>query len=381
MPYQTLVQQAFVKHFDYPAQGIWAAPGRVNLIGDHTDYNDGFVLPAAIDFATYVAAAKRNDHRVRVVALDLDGQLGEINLAEIRFNTEQMWLNYVAGTIQALLTRYPQVTGADIVVSGNVPLGAGLSSSASFEIALLKALSSLYGLTLDGELAAKLGQSAENDFVGCNCGIMDQFISAQGKAKHAMLLDCRSLDYQHSPLPDGLQIVIINSNVKRGLVDSQYNARRAQCESVARALGKRALRDVSMAELMSNKDKLDEQALLRARHVISENTRTEQAVLAMQNNDIAQLSQLMRASHLSLQQDFEVSTKELDGLVAIVQDVVGERGGVRMTGGGFGGCVVALVPDDLVPLVKTRVNALYPAQFGLVADIYQCTAVDGAFSL
>ena len=374
-----LVQQVFTERFGYESEGVFHGPGRVNLIGDHTDYNDGFVLPAAINFGTDIAAAKRADNSIRVIAIDCDMDSAEFALDSITFNREKMWVNYVAGTLQALLTLYPDVQGADLVVSGNVPLGAGLSSSASFEIAILKTMAALYQLPLSGEVAAQLGQAAENTFVGCNCGIMDQFISALGQAEHAMLLDCRSLTYQDSPVPQGLEIVIVNSNVQRGLVDSEYNTRRTQCEQVAQTLQKPALRDVSLDQLSAHQAQLDPVSFRRARHVITENARTEQALVAMQNHDIAALSALMKASHQSLKDDFEVSTKELDGIVTIIDDVIGQSGGVRMTGGGFGGCVVALVPTVMVESVVDRVKQDYPAQFGLTPEVYLCSPATGAF--
>jgi len=374
-----IVEQSFAEHYGYGPEEVFHAPGRVNLIGDHTDYNDGFVLPAAINFGTDIAAALRNDNTVRVLALDCNSESAEFSLDSISFDTEKMWVNYVGGTLLALMKEYPQIKGVDLVVSGDVPLGAGLSSSASLEIAILKAVARLNKLLLDGVKAALIGQDAENNFVGCNCGIMDQLISAMGKDGHAMLLDCRSLSFEDVVIPADLEIVIVNSNVKRGLVDSEYNTRREQCEAVAQLLNKTALRDVTMAELDANKERLHEVSFRRARHVITENERTEATLQALLANDIASLSRLMKASHCSLKDDFEVSTKELDGLVAIIDEVIAEEGGVRMTGGGFGGCVVALVPKAKVKDVVAAVTRQYPQQFSLAADIHVCRATVGAF--
>lgn len=370
----------FVAQFQQQPTALVHGPGRVNLIGDHTDYNDGFVLPAAINFGTDIAATARDDRMVNVLAIDCDGEFGSFSLDDIQFNQDKMWLNYVAGTLQALLTVFPNIKGADLVVSGNVPQGAGLSSSASFEIAILKTFSTLFDLELDGVKAALLGQKAENEFVGCNCGIMDQLVSAMGKESNAMLLDCRALTFEHAPIPDNMALVIINSNVKRGLVDSEYNTRREQCEAVAQFFARPALRDVSLAELEAAQSDIEPILYKRAKHVVSENARTTMALIALKANDMAKMSELMRGSHLSLKDDFEVTTPEMDYLVEIVHEVLGNQGGVRMTGGGFGGCVVALAPTDKVDEIKSVVAQNYQSKTGLKEDIYVCIAKDGAFA-
>lgn len=268
-----LVQQLFEQQFQRSAEVISHAPGRVNLIGDHTDYNDGFVLPAAINYGTTIAASAREDKVVKVYAHDCDQQINEFTLSEIVFDQQMMWSNYVKGTLQALMKKHPDINGANLVVTGNVPQGAGLSSSASFEIAILKTFAQLYQLDLDGISAALIGQQAENNFVGCNCGIMDQLISAMGQQGHAMLLDCKDLSFEDAPIPDDLTLFIVNSNVKRGLVDSAYNLRRQQCEAVAKFFGVSALREVSMAQLNSAQEKIEPELFKRARHVVSENAR------------------------------------------------------------------------------------------------------------
>ena len=379
MSRQESIRQRFNLHFGYQPKAVFHGPGRVNLIGDHTDYNDGFVLPAAINFGTDIAASLNNDTKVRVLAIDCNNETTEFDLSDIEFDEDKMWANYIGGTLLSLMKVFPDIKGADLVVSGNVPLGAGLSSSASFEIAVLKTFAQLNGLALDGIKAALIGQEAENNFVGCNCGIMDQLISSMGQDNHAMLLDCRSLTFEDAPMPDGMNIVIVNSNVKRGLVDSEYNTRREQCEKVSAHLGKVALRDVTMAELNANKADLSDVEYRRARHVITENERTVAALNAMKANDTATLSLLMKESHNSLRDDFEVTTKELDGLVSMISEVIGEEGGTRMTGGGFGGCVVTLVPDHLVKKVFEVVKTKYPKEYGLEPDVYVCTASVGAF--
>jgi len=376
---QALVQILFEQQFKRSAEIVCHAPGRVNIIGDHTDYNDGFVLPAAINYGTTIAASTREDNIIKVYAHDCDQQTNEFSLDEISFDQQMMWSNYVKGTLQALMKKHPDIKGANLVVTGNVPQGAGLSSSASFEIAILKAFAELYQLTLNGINAALLGQQAENDFVGCNCGIMDQLISAMGQKDHAMLLDCKDLSFEDAPIPDDLTLFIVNSNVKRGLVDSEYNLRREQCEAVANHFGVSALRDVTLAQLNTDKAQIEPVLFKRARHVISENERAINTLTALKNNDMATISAAMKASHISLRDDFEVTTKEMDGLVDMIDAVVGEEGGVRMTGGGFGGCVVALVPTELVAQVEYVVNNKYESKFGLKPSVYLCTATQGAF--
>ena len=311
--------------------------------------------------------------------MTVSNKTAEFSLDDIQFNQLQMWVNYVAGTLQLLQQHYPVITGADLVVSGNVPQGAGLSSSASFEIALLKTFTDLYQLPLDGIKAALLGQKAENDFVGCNCGIMDQLISALGAQGHAMLLDCRQLTFKDAPIPDDLALFIVNSKIKRGLVDSEYNKRREQCEQVARHFNQTALRDVSLPMLETQRSQLGELLYKRARHVITENTRTQATLEALKNSDLGSISQLMHDSHKSLSRDFEVSTPQIDKLVNIIAGFVGDQGGARMTGGGFGGCVVALVTYALVEPLTQLIESEYLALCGISPEIYICQATRGAF--
>ncbi|PKI16611.1 galactokinase [Colwellia sp. 12G3] len=374
-----LAQQLFEQQFKCSAQIVCHAPGRVNLMGDHTDYNDGFVLPAAINYGTTIAASSRQDNVIKVYAHDCEQQTNEFSLNEITFDQQLMWTNYVKGTLQALMAKYPDIKGANLVVTGNVPQGAGLSSSASFEIAILKTFSQLYQIDLEGVSAALMGQQAENNFVGCNCGIMDQLISAMGQKNHAMLLDCKDLSFEDAAIPEDLVLFIVNSNVKRGLVDSEYNLRRKQCEKVALYFGVSALREVTLAQLNSAKEQIDPVLFKRARHVITENTRAITTFNALKQNNMATISTVMKASHTSLRDDFEVSTKEMDGLVAIIESVLGANGGVRMTGGGFGGCVVALVPKSMVEQVKDVVSSRYEEEFFLKPSFYLCTATQGAF--
>ena len=379
MDNQTL-SATFQQFYGEPPALVAHAPGRVNLIGEHTDYNEGFVFPAAINFGTWVAAAKRIDDVINVTAMDYDNQQNEFALTDIQYDENQGWANYVRGVVKVLKEAMPEFSGANLLVTGNVPQGAGLSSSASFEIAILKAISALYALPLDGVKAALLGQKAENTFVGCSCGIMDQLISAMGNEGQAMLLDCQSLDIQHSPLPDSHQIVIINSNVKRGLVDSEYNLRREQCEEGAAILGVSSLREANMTMLEETKSRMSDVVYRRAKHIITENQRTLEASEALKMGDIQTVSTAMAQSHVSMRDDFEITVRPIDYLVEIIDEVLGNTGGVRMTGGGFGGCVVALAPTDKVDAVKQVVADKYFDETGYQADIYVCTATQGAFA-
>lgn len=373
------VKSAFQQVLNYTPTHIIQAPGRVNLIGEHTDYNDGFVLPCAINYQTVVAAAKREDSIVRLVSVDYANQIDEFDLTqEITFQQDKMWANYIRGVVKFLQQRGYQFMGADICVSGNVPQGAGLSSSAALEVVIGQTFKELYHLDISQADVALNGQQAENEFVGCNCGIMDQMISAKGVENHAMLLDCRSLETQAVSMPEDIAVVIINSNKKRGLVDSEYNTRRQQCEEAARIFGVKALRDVTIEQFEQRVAELDPVVAKRARHVITENARTVEAAQALRNHDINRMGELMADSHASMRDDFEITVKEVDTLVDIVKSVIGDQGGVRMTGGGFGGCIVALVPPTLVDDVKLAVESQYQPATGLKESIYVCQAKNGA---
>jgi len=373
------VNAAFSQVFGYQASHEIQAPGRVNLIGEHTDYNDGFVLPCAIDYQTLVAAAKRDDSIVRVIAVDYGNEVDEFDLTQpIEFQPDRMWANYIRGVVKCLLDRGYRFNGADISVSGNVPQGAGLSSSAALEVVIGQTFKELYQLDISQAEVALNGQQAENEFVGCNCGIMDQLISAEGKENHALLIDCRSLQTKAVSMPDDMVVMIINSNKKRGLVDSEYNTRREQCEEAARIFGVKALRDVSIEQFTARESELSELVAKRARHVITENDRTEEAALALSRGDIKRMGELMAQSHASMRDDFEITVKEVDTLVDMVKEVIGDEGGVRMTGGGFGGCIVSLVPPSLVDRVIKAVEEGYQAATGLKESIYICKAKDGA---
>lgn len=336
------VKTSFSQVIDEDATHIFQAPGRVNIIGEHTDYNDGFVLPCAINYQTVIAASKRDDNLVKVVSVDYGNDVDEFDLTqEIEFQPNKMWANYIRGVVKFLIQRGYKLGGANISVSGNVPQGAGLSSSAALEVVVGQTFKTLYQLDISQAEIALNGQQAENEFVGCNCGIMDQMISAVGRENHAMLLDCRSLETELVSMPEALSVVIINTNKQRGLVDSEYNTRRQQCEEAARILGVKALRDADMALFDAKLPHMSEVVAKRARHVITENERTLEAAKALKERDFSRLSELMEQSHASMRDDFEITVKEVDTLVDMVAKVVGRQGGVRMTGGGFGGCIVA----------------------------------------
>ncbi|WP_371824384.1 galactokinase [Pantoea sp. Z09] len=379
MMLKTTTQQIFTESFGYAPTHTIQAPGRVNLIGEHTDYNDGFVLPCAIDYQTVIACAKRDDRQVRVVAVDYDNQQDSFSLdAPILSVKEPMWANYVRGVVKHLQQRDASFGGVDMVIAGDVPQGAGLSSSASLEVAVGTVFQQLYHLKLDGAAIAVNGQEAENQFVGCNCGIMDQLISALGKKDHAMLLDCRTLGTRPVPMPKEIAVVIINSNFRRNLVGSEYNTRREQCETGARFFAQPALRDVDINQFKAVEHELDPQVAKRVRHVLTENARTVEAADALSRGDLKRMGELMAESHASMRDDFEITVPPIDALVEIVKAEIGDRGGVRMTGGGFGGCVVALMPFDLVDRVKAAVAEQYEAKTGIKETFYVCTASEGA---
>ena len=372
------VTSAFEAHFQLRPTAIFRAPGRVNLLGEHTDYNDGFVLPCAIDFETIVVGNKRDDHLIRVFALDYQQQdTFDLNAPIVKHNSYQ-WVNYVRGVAKSMQEKGLNLVGCDLVIGGNVPQGAGLSSSASLEIALGLTFSSLANEYITTKDNALIGQDAENNFVGCNCGIMDQLISAQGVKNKALLIDCRSLESELVTIPENLSVMIINSNVKRGLVDSEYNNRRNQCEEAAKYFGVPALRDVHWDQFKANKDALGSIVAKRTKHVLTENYRTKAAAKALADNDLASLSFLMAESHQSMKDDFEITVPEINYLVDIISERLGNRGGVRMTGGGFGGCVVALMPSEFVTQITELVEIKYTEKTKLKADIFVCLASQGA---
>lgn len=378
----TNLQEAFIVHFGAPPQHVIRAPGRVNLIGEHTDYNNGFVLPCALEQHTLVALSPRTDNTVCTLALDYEHALDTFSLGEsLVSNTHQAWANYVRGVVYALQARDFSLRGCNIAITGNIPQGAGLSSSAALEVGVAKALAVDNNLDITDLTLAQVGQAAENDFVGCHCGIMDQLICTSATAGTATLIDCQDFILKPVNIPADLSLLLVNSNVRRGLVDSEYNERREQCERAAATCGVSSLRDVSLEQFQVNRQAMEPLVAKRAQHVLEENERTLLAAAALQNNDIEQLSQLMAASHLSMRNLFEITVPPVDFLVAQIGEILGSRGGVRMTGGGFGGCVVALAPAELLDDIVTRVEDTYYSHTGLHASIYTSVPAAGVAAI
>ncbi|QLB12690.1 galactokinase [Bisgaardia hudsonensis] len=378
---QELAKQIFKEKFNRTSTLNVYAPGRVNIIGEHTDYNDGFVMPCAINYGTAISGAKRDDSIFKVYASDLK-QFDEFSLAEeITVNPKEKWTGYVRGVVKFIQESCPDFKqGADLVISGNVPLSAGLSSSASLEVAIGKFCQQLANLPISNTEIALVGQKAENQFVGCQCGNMDQLISALGQKDHLLMIDCRSLDTIPTPVPHNIAVMIVNSHVKHDLVAGEYNERRQQCEIAAKFFGVKALRDVSIETFKQRENELialDEKVAKRARHVITENQRVLEAVEALKQGDITRLGKLMGESHDSMRDDFEITVPQIDYLVELAQLVIGNKGGARMTGGGFGGCIVALAPLDKVEAVRQIISENYEKQTGLKEDFYVCTASQG----
>jgi galactokinase len=369
------VTTAFEERFDVSPTYVVRAPGRVNLIGEHTDYNDGFVLPLAIDRAIWVALRPRDDGHVRVTSLDYETTA--TFALEALEKADAGWAEYLKGVAWSLQKAGYALRGWEGVMTGDVPRAAGLSSSAALELATARAFAAVADLPWDPATMAKLCQRAENQWVGVNCGIMDQMISAAGRADHALLIDCRSLETEAAPLPPETAVVVLDTATRRGLVDSAYNERRAQCEAAAQFFAVPALRDVSVAAFEARADELADVTRRRARHVITENARTLQAVEAMRRSDAAALGRLMNASHASLRDDFEVSSEALDTMVDAARAADGCYG-ARMTGAGFGGCAVALVQADVAESFASHVAASYQQAMEIEPHVYVCQATDGA---
>ncbi|MEJ2290540.1 MAG: galactokinase [Deinococcales bacterium] len=375
-PSPAAVEAVFRDRFGEAPTAVVRAPGRVNLIGEHTDYNDGFVLPMAIDREIRIALRPRTDDTVRVFAADV-GREASFTLSAL--GRGDGWQEYVKGVAWALRSEGYEVTGWDGVMAGDVPRGAGLSSSAALELAAARAFQASSGFLWDATRMARLCQRAENRWVGVNSGIMDQLISALGREGHALLLDCRTLEGEAVPLPDGHVVVVLDTGTRRGLVGSAYNERRAQCEAAARHFGVPALRDVSQEVFEAGAGGLPELPRRRARHVVGENARTLAAAEAMRRGDAAALGRLMNASHASLKEDFEVSSEALDAIVACAH-ARPECRGARMTGAGFGGCAVALVEEGAVNAFVAAVAACYD-DGERQASAYVCRPADGASRL
>ncbi len=379
---QTILD-GFDANFEGKATHLAIAPGRVNLIGEHTDYNDGFVLPVALDRDVRVLFRARDDNQVKLYALEFDSW-ADFSLGKSERNKKQLWPNYVQGVGLELAALGIQLQGFEGIVSGNVPRGSGLSSSAALEIAAAKAFltaaNQIHALT--GPQLARAAQKAENEFVGVNCGIMDQFISTLGEDGHALLIDCRSLGYRRVPFPEGVSLVIGNTKASRSLAGSAYNERRAQCEDGVRRLkevlpGIGALRDVSRDELEAHRSLLSHTVYRRCRHVISENDRVQTTVAALERGDFEEAGRLMDASHASLRDDYEVSSEALDKMVESMRSHPGCLG-ARLTGAGFGGCAVALVRAGAEKDVRETVQESYARAMNLWPEIYISAPSSGA---
>lgn len=369
---------AYMRAFGTAPDLLVRAPGRVNLIGEHTDYNDGFVLPLAIDRDTVVAAGLTDSGRLATVAADFDDGRDSFALAGAIEATEAGWANYVRGVTLGMLREGLVLSGGQIAIAGDVPLGSGLSSSASLEIAVGLALAELGNMTVDPTRLAQIAQWAENDFVGCACGIMDQLISARGVAGHALLIDCRSLECAPVVMPVDAAVIIAHSGVRHTHAGGEYNDRRAQCEVAARHYGVAALRDLDGAGLEDGKEGLDDVAYRRARHVVTENARTLAAAVALRGGDLRTLGALMAQSHRSMRDDFEITVPAIDRLADVMAAPLDGEGGARMTGGGFGGCVIAVAPAGKVAAVIAAIAADYRAPDGSAAEVFVCKASSGA---
>jgi galactokinase len=362
-------------------RGVFRAPGRVNLIGEHTDYNDGFVMPAAIEFYCYAAVGERSDRTLAVYSEQFK-EAAKFELDHLASPPRKHWSDYVRGVAAALQVEGFPLKGASVLIDGQVPVGSGLSSSAAIEVATAMAITSLGDVTIPGRELARLCQRAENTYTGTRCGIMDQFTSCFGKPGHALMLDCRSLETTYLPLPPNIRLVICNTMVKHELAGGEYNERRASCERVVDAVRKslpqvQALRDLEVEDLERFRNQISVVDFRRARHVITENQRAKDAMAALQATDLARFGELMYLSHHSLDRDYEVSCNELNLMVHLAKKLDGVYG-ARMTGGGFGGCTVNLVESEAAAEFQKNIALEYEKTTGLVPQIVVTGAAAGA---
>ena len=370
----------FEQYFGHKPQVIAASPGRVNLIGEHTDYNEGFVLPMALNKINVVAVAPSPTGQHRWI-----GAIGEqpivIDPADVTKVGDPFWSNYVRGVICMLERRGIKVPPVDMLIDSNVPRGGGLSSSAAFEVSACTALAALCGAEVTPTERALIGQATEHEFVNVPCGIMDQFISANGKKDHALMLDCKDLSYKLIPMTDpAVSVLVIDSAVKHSLADGGYAARRKNCEDACAILGVHSLREATLEQLDANKDKLGDLCYRRARHVVGENLRVDEFAKALAAGDWDTAGRAMRGSHASLRDDFEVSCAEVDTLVSLADTIPSAEAvyGARMTGGGFGGCIVALVKSDTVEQVAHQMLDAYRDALGIETSYIVTRPGDGA---
>ena len=376
----SVVLEKFKKHFGTEAS-VYRAPGRVNLIGEHTDYNEGFVLPAAIDFFCWVAVGPRNDDKIALYSENFQ-EGAEAELDDLWSQREGTWADYPLGVAWALEEAGHKPDAASVYILGEVPLGSGLSSSAALEVAVGYALQHTLHRDIDRTVLALTCQRAENEFVGARCGIMDQFVSCHGRAGCALLIDCRSLEYEALRIPPEIRLVVCNTMVKHDHSVGEYNGRRSQCEEGVRRLaavlpGIQALRDVTCEQLEENRARLTEVVYRRCRHIVSENDRVLRMVERLKSGDTLGISRLMRESHQSLRDDFEVSCPELDLMVEIASAKPGVYG-ARMTGGGFGGCTINLVEASKAKAFRESVGVEYDSKTGLRPEIHICEPSQGA---
>lgn len=371
------LEAAFQQQFGAPARHLFHSPGRVNLIGEHTDYNDGFVMPMAIDYGIWFAVTPRADSQVNIYSLEFD-EACQFDLQNF-IKGKMFWGEYVKGVAWALQQEGHALSGWDGYIVGNIPKGAGLSSSAALEVGIAKIFTELGDLNITAAQLALLSQKAENKWVGVNCGIMDQMIVAAGQQDNALLIDCRDLSVKPGPLPKNASVVILDTATRRGLVDSAYNERRSQCEEAARFYQAKLLRDVTEEQILSS-NRPDALTWQRAKHVVLENARTVIANQLMAANDAKALGKKMYESHVSLRDDFEVSSDALNAIVEIAMQQPGCFG-ARMTGAGFGGCAVALVEQHQVAAFCNTVAQKYEQQTGLTPNIYASHAARGAHKI
>ena len=360
---------------------IYRAPGRVNLIGEHTDYNEGFVMPAAINFSTYVAITSRDDRVIKIHS-DTFKEDASLDLAHAPEHGRKHWSDYPLGVAVNLQDAGHRISGANVLVHGELPLGSGLSSSAALEVSTGLGLLDISQERIDRLQLAKTCQRAENEFVGARTGLMDQFIACFGKANHAVMLDCRSLESKALPIPEEVKLVVCNTMVKHELASSEYNKRREQCEEGVRVLSQHlpnvnSLRDVTVDDLETLRDQLPDVVYRRCLHVTTENDRVRSAADALQRRDLQTFGQLMYKSHESLRDDYEVSCKELDVMVNLAREVEGVYG-ARMTGGGFGGCTINLVALAAVDRFTRAIKVGYSEKVKREPEVYVCSAADGA---
>ena len=375
---KTRAVAAYKARFGVEPTLLVRAPGRVNLIGEHTDYNDGFVLPCAIDRDTVVAAGPADNGAICAIASDFGGADDNFGITDAIAHSDAQWANYVRGVAWGLVENGYPLTGAQMAIAGDVPLGSGLSSSASLEVAVGLALAEIANISIDPTKLAQIAQQAENQFVGCACGIMDQLISTRAVAGSAMLIDCRSLVCRPVKLPEGVSVIIAHSGVRHAHAGGEYNDRREQCETAAKHYGVAALRDLTLGGLKRDKAGLDDISYRRARHIVSENERTLNAAEALENGDLKTLGALMAQSHRSMRDDFEITVPAVDRLAEIMAAPLSGEGGARMTGGGFGGCCVAVVPDEKVNAVVKATTTNYRDPNGKPPDVFVCQATAGA---